>query len=174
MGGKQLGDPPVPRGAFFFVFVLEKRKVLRIAWNGEKISQNFFSFFCLPPLTDMCDEKFLLVSIGGWAEGQACTDPGARTPIGACGNFSSAYHRVRQEVMNSLIRFKVWHRISSSCFLSIVSKATDVWHCQYYTASSYMFVTGAYVTGDSKHNNSWESVNFRWRTCEGLVGLCKI
>ena len=27
--------------------------------------------------------KFLLVSMGGRAEGLACTDPGARTPIGA-------------------------------------------------------------------------------------------
>ena len=30
--------------------------------------------------------KFLLVSMGGRAEGLACADPGARTPIGASGN----------------------------------------------------------------------------------------
>ena len=35
---------------------------------------------------DMCARKFPLVSIGGRAEGQACADPGARTPIGASGN----------------------------------------------------------------------------------------
>ena len=35
---------------------------------------------------DMCAGKFLLVSMGGRAEGLACTDPGARTPIGASGN----------------------------------------------------------------------------------------
>ena len=35
----------------------------------------------------MCAEKFLLVSIGGRAECLACADPGARTPIGRCGNF---------------------------------------------------------------------------------------
>jgi hypothetical protein len=34
-----------------------------------------------------CAEKFPLVSMGGRAEGQACADPGARTPIGASGNF---------------------------------------------------------------------------------------
>ena len=34
---------------------------------------------------DKCGEKFPLVSMGGWAEGRACTDPGARTPIGASG-----------------------------------------------------------------------------------------
>ena len=33
----------------------------------------------------MCAEKFLLVSMGGRAEGLACADPGARTPIGASG-----------------------------------------------------------------------------------------
>jgi hypothetical protein len=31
--------------------------------------------------------KFWLVSMGGWTEGEACADPGARTPIGASGNF---------------------------------------------------------------------------------------
>ena len=31
--------------------------------------------------------KFLLVSIGGRAEGLACTDPEERTPIGASRNF---------------------------------------------------------------------------------------
>ena len=35
---------------------------------------------------DMCAGKFPLVSIGGRAEGLACADPGARTPIGASGN----------------------------------------------------------------------------------------
>jgi hypothetical protein len=31
--------------------------------------------------------KFPLVSMGARAEGLACADPGARTPIGASGNF---------------------------------------------------------------------------------------
>ena len=35
--------------------------------------------------------KFPLVSMGGRAEGLACTDPGARTPIGASGNFSNSF-----------------------------------------------------------------------------------
>ena len=34
----------------------------------------------------MCAEKFPLVLMGGRAEGLACADPGARTPIGASGN----------------------------------------------------------------------------------------
>ena len=38
---------------------------------------------------DMCAGKFPLVSMGGRAEGLACEDPGARTPIGASGNFLS-------------------------------------------------------------------------------------
>ena len=36
---------------------------------------------------DMCAVKFPLVSMGGRAEGLTCADPGARTPIGASGNF---------------------------------------------------------------------------------------
>ena len=35
--------------------------------------------------------KFPLVSMGGRAEGLACADPGARTPIGASGNFFSSF-----------------------------------------------------------------------------------
>ena len=35
---------------------------------------------------DMCAEKIPLVSMGGRAEGLACANPGARTPIGASGN----------------------------------------------------------------------------------------
>ena len=34
---------------------------------------------------DTCSGKFPLVSMGGRAEGLACADPGARTPIGASG-----------------------------------------------------------------------------------------
>ena len=37
---------------------------------------------------DMCAGKFPLVSMGGQAEGLACADLGARTPIGASGNLS--------------------------------------------------------------------------------------
>jgi hypothetical protein len=38
---------------------------------------------------ETCSVKFPLVSMGGRAEGLACTDPGARTPIGASGNLSN-------------------------------------------------------------------------------------
>ena len=38
---------------------------------------------------DTCAGKFPLVSMGGRAEGLACADPGARTPIGASGNLGN-------------------------------------------------------------------------------------
>ena len=34
---------------------------------------------------DTCGRKFTLMSMGGRAEGQACADPEARTPIGVIG-----------------------------------------------------------------------------------------
>ena len=34
---------------------------------------------------DMCAEKFPIVSMGGRAEGLACADPGAMTPLAASG-----------------------------------------------------------------------------------------
>ena len=36
---------------------------------------------------DKCAEKFPLVSMGRRAEGLMCADPGARTPMGASGNY---------------------------------------------------------------------------------------
>ena len=36
---------------------------------------------------DTCAGDFLLVSMGGRVEGLVCADPGARTPIGASGNY---------------------------------------------------------------------------------------
>ena len=42
-----------------------------------------------PPPRHVRHKKFPLVSMGAWAEGLACADPGARTPIGASGNFYS-------------------------------------------------------------------------------------
>ena len=40
---------------------------------------------------DMFAGKFPLVFMGGRAEGLACTDPGARTHIGASGNCTGFY-----------------------------------------------------------------------------------
>ena len=40
---------------------------------------------------DMCAEKFPLTSMGGRAEGLACTDLGARNPIGVSGNIRRCY-----------------------------------------------------------------------------------
>ena len=36
---------------------------------------------------DMCGGKFQLTLMGDRAEGLACADPGAMTPIGASGNY---------------------------------------------------------------------------------------
>ena len=75
-----------PGGRLFRVFLEKKtQKVLRIAWNGEKIDQKIIQIFGHNPLQDTCTEKFPLVSMGAWAEGLACTDPGARA--GASRNF---------------------------------------------------------------------------------------
>ena len=56
---------------------------------------------------DTCAEKFPLVSMGGRAEGLACADPGARTPIGASGNYktkpSSIYFQYYAKKTNKMI-----------------------------------------------------------------------
>ena len=49
---------------------------------------------------DMCAGKFPLVSKGGRAEGLACADPGARTPISASGNFIYLYQQTGQSLIH--------------------------------------------------------------------------
>ena len=50
---------------------------------------------------DPCGGKFPLVSMGGRAEGLACADPGARTPIGAKGNFYQTNNLSEQKCIES-------------------------------------------------------------------------
>ena len=51
---------------------------------------------------DMCGGKFLFMLMGGRAEGLACADPGARTPIGVSGNLSFTFdHPVLGQVNNN-------------------------------------------------------------------------
>ena len=47
---------------------------------------------------EMCAGKFPLVSVGGRAEGLACADPGARTPIDTSGNFYCIVQPARHQV----------------------------------------------------------------------------
>ena len=47
----------------------------------------------------MCAGKFPLVSMGGRAEGLACADPGARTPISASENFVSKNQELEPEAL---------------------------------------------------------------------------
>ena len=60
------------------------------------------------------------VSMGGWAEGQACTDSGVRTPIGASGNltFSFPYLSkvfIRPRKLNwNILAFEQWKLMAFS------------------------------------------------------------
>jgi hypothetical protein len=70
--------------------------------------RTFFTF--LAPLPDTYVKKCPLVSMGVWAKGLACADPGARAPIGASENIRFV---ARQRIV--LIK-----RISSHLALGIV------------------------------------------------------
>ena len=75
--------------------------VLRIAWFGEKVDQKKFHNILPPPQiwlkglgemfegysAETCAGNIPLVPMGAWAEGPACADTGARTPIDASGIF---------------------------------------------------------------------------------------
>jgi hypothetical protein len=62
--------------------------------------------------TDTCVEKFPLMSMGGRAEGLACADPGARTPIGVSGKFLNISYLVLHCILN--ISYLVLHCILKS------------------------------------------------------------
>ena len=54
---------------------------------------------------EICAGKFPLVSMGGQAEGLACADQGARTPIGVSGNSSQLSQLTNQLQLNTKL---VW------------------------------------------------------------------
>jgi hypothetical protein len=64
---------------------------------------------------DTC-EKFPLVSMGGRAEGLACADPGARTPIGTSGNFSLLKFLLKHKNRKKTVRnfFEIFLRLSDT------------------------------------------------------------
>jgi hypothetical protein len=72
---------------------------------------------------DTCAGNLPLVSMGGRAEGLVCTDPRARTPIGASGN----YIQVRW-----LISFSVCGLAQENCQLAI-------WTVYYYFVTNLGF-----------------------------------
>ena len=85
LGKKKNSDPHplAPWGAIFrfFLEIFERQK-----WITLEISK-----VVKKDSADMCAGKFPLVLMGGLAEGLACADPGARTPIGASGIVNSFY-----------------------------------------------------------------------------------
>ena len=75
---------------FYFQKNEKNEKCLEFSDLARKLIRKTVRQFLPPP--DMCAEKFRLVSMGGRAEGIACADPGARTPIGASGNFYISFN----------------------------------------------------------------------------------
>ena len=66
-------------------------------------------------------QTYPLVSMGGRAEGLACADPGARTPIGASGNcifFSSVIHLTEEQILLSNILIEMFSISIASFILS--------------------------------------------------------
>ena len=53
---------------------------------------------------DTCAGKFPLVSMGGRAGGQACADPGARTPIGVSGIFVVVFKMKKKDGENNTVK----------------------------------------------------------------------
>jgi hypothetical protein len=100
---KKLGTPPTPALSYIWgvkggIFKSCPRVSKLLDMTFEGLGKMFEG-----DSADMCARKFPLVSRGGRAEGLACADPGARTPIGASGNFkhthnTSTLHRVRNIV----------------------------------------------------------------------------
>ena len=76
----------------------------------------------------MWAEKFLLVSMGGRAEGLACADPVGRTPIGASGNFDLLFLQFLFKLVIKIVIYlgiydlqTINITVTSEIFCSIVS-----------------------------------------------------
>ena len=85
---------------------------------------------------DTCAGKFPLTSMGGRAEGLACADPGARTPIGTSGNFPA---RVSAELPSNI----------SPNPSEVISKVSEVYdNFSIFVTPQYVIVRG--VGGGSR------------------------
>ena len=73
---------------YFFFEKMEKRKMLRIFWFGEKIGQkNILKIWSEFLLCRYVRRKISADVDGGLSRVSRCADTGARTPIGVSGNF---------------------------------------------------------------------------------------
>ena len=81
--------------------------------------------------------KFPLASIGGWAEGLACADPAARTPIGASGNLTSAH--IGQNPLPTEAMLVPVYSVQIYNHITVPSKV----HVQWLTKSSLSFSLNA-------------------------------
>ena len=64
---------------------------MKLSYGSETSDMTFEGFWEMfeGGSAETCADKFPLVLMGGRVEGLACTDPGARTPIGASGNYKT-------------------------------------------------------------------------------------
>ena len=87
---------------------------------------------------DLCGRKFSLLSVGGQAEGLACADPGARTPIGASGNLSFIITFVDMVItfVTLLVHFSIFIKNPHYCILvtsCIIVKCDNTFSHRNYT-----------------------------------------
>jgi hypothetical protein len=68
------------------------QKLFYVSETSDMTSEGLGEMFEVDS-ADTCAGNFLIVLMGGRAEGLACADPGARTHIGDSGNFYISYSR---------------------------------------------------------------------------------
>ena len=111
--------PPPSR---IFRFFWKKRKVLRILWFGEKVDQKNCQTISPPPRH--VRRKISASVDGGRAEGPACADPGARTPIGVSGITWIFYLLTNLTILGGIDKNEIGligiHTVSLSVFLRCV------------------------------------------------------
>ena len=79
----------------FFRFFWQKWKVLKIAWNGDKIVQKSFQFYLPNSPQTFVSKKIPFMSNKGQAEGIACADLVARTPLDVSRLFCGIFVRAK-------------------------------------------------------------------------------
>ena len=95
-----MGTPLLP--ALCYIWADKGDNFQKLSYGSKTLGMTFQGFgeMVEGDSADMCGGKFPLMSMGGRAEGLACTDPGARTPIGVSGNF---YPCFKQNYKKNLI-----------------------------------------------------------------------
>ena len=95
-----------------------------LSWKCPLLTAFFLFFLFSPKLTFLLERVILgfWIFLLDWAEGPACADPGARTPIGASGHFPYPVWTLHPFILSSKTFYPVVEKVFQAQFKPAIAK----------------------------------------------------